>query len=132
MPRAVWPLGAGRPVIEVVLTQAPSGQPITRTLLADTGAGSRQAGYELILDEQDCLSCGGAPFLPVLLGGAITGSFPTYRMRLRIPAVAFDQPILVVGVPLLPPGLDGFACFRFLSRFTYGNFGNPDEFGIEM
>jgi hypothetical protein len=35
-----------------------------------------------------------------------------------------------VGVPTAPPGLDGIACFRFLNRFTYGNFGNPNEFGL--
>ena len=27
--------------------------------------------------------------------------------------------------------LDGIAGFRFLNRFTFGNFGNPSEFGLE-
>jgi hypothetical protein len=26
---------------------------------------------------------------------------------------------------------DGIACFRFLNRFTYGNFGDPGQFGLE-
>jgi hypothetical protein len=25
----------------------------------------------------------------------------------------------------------GLACFRFLNRFTYGNFGAPERFGLE-
>jgi hypothetical protein len=36
-----------------------------------------------------------------------------------------------VGVPNAPKGLDGIAGFRFLNRFTYGNFGNALEFGLE-
>jgi hypothetical protein len=45
--------------------------------------------------------------------------------------LGFDLPAGVAGVPANPPGLEGIAGFRFLNRFTYGNFGNPAEFGIE-
>jgi hypothetical protein len=34
-------------------------------------------------------------------------------------------------VPANPQGFEGIAGFRFLNRFTYGNFGNPAEFGLE-
>ena len=37
----------------------------------------------------------------------------------------------VVGVPSVPPGFDGIACFPFLNRFTYGNFGDSGQFGLE-
>jgi hypothetical protein len=31
----------------------------------------------------------------------------------------------------VPRPFDGIACFRFLNRFTYGNFGDPNQFGLE-
>ena len=34
-------------------------------------------------------------------------------------------------LPGVPRGLDGLACFRFLNRFSYGNFGDPGQFGLE-
>jgi hypothetical protein len=37
-----------------------------------------------------------------------------------------------VGVPYPPPDFDGIACFRFLNRFTYGNFGDKNAFGLEI
>ncbi len=58
MPRVVWPLLGNRPMVEVVLTQVADGQPVTRRLLADTGAGTSQDDLELILPEADCLLCG--------------------------------------------------------------------------
>jgi hypothetical protein len=36
-----------------------------------------------------------------------------------------------VGVRSVPAGFDGIACFAFLDRFTYGNFGDPGQFGLE-
>jgi hypothetical protein len=103
-----------------------------RQLLADTGAGSDLALFELILDEDDCLTCGGkfAGMLP--LRGAFAGSFPTYFVRIRIPQLGFDDRIRVVGVPTPPPGFNGIAGFRFLNRFTYGNFGDKGQFGLEI
>jgi hypothetical protein len=132
MPQFLWPLRGGRPVIEVILTLAQGGQPSARTLLADTGAGPRHSHFELILEENDCLICAGNPAYPVILSGAYTGSFPSYVLRVQIPAIRFDHHIRTVGVGSPPAGLDGIACFRFLSRFTYDNFGKPDQFGIEI
>jgi hypothetical protein len=90
MPRAQWPLLANCPRIEVKLTRAAGGQVIVRNLLVDTGAGTSQAGFELLLDERDCLSCGGWPIQPVVLGGAYSGSFPAYLVRVQVPGLAFD------------------------------------------
>ena len=132
MPRVQWPHRHGRPCVEVVLTPALGGQPLPRTLLADTGAGSQTSGFELILDEDDCLLCGGFPYLSVTLGGAYVGSFPLYDLSVQVPALGFAQNLRVVGVPSVPKGLDGIACFRFLNRFTYGNFGDHKEFGLEV
>ncbi len=130
MARVTWLLRHGRPSVEIVLSLA-SGHPHPRTLLADTGAGSRSAAFELLLDEHDCLLCGGTPDQPVQLGGAYSGSFPTYVLPVRLPALGFDKAVRAVGVPFVPRGLDGIACFGFLNRFTYGNFGDPAQFGLE-
>lgn len=131
MPRVLWPLRRGRPCVQVVLSLIASGQPHLRSLLADTGAGSRTAAFDLILDEDDCRLCGGFSFLSVTLGGAYTGSFRLYDIPVRISALGFDQRLRAVGVPSVPAGFDGVACFRFLNRFTYGNFGDPSQFGLE-
>jgi hypothetical protein len=44
----------------------------------------------------------------------------------------FDEPIPVVGVAQLPQGFDGIACFKFLNKFRYGNFGDPCCFGLDL
>jgi hypothetical protein len=131
MPRVLWPLHRGRPAIEVVLTALQGRQWVPRTLLADTGAGSLRLAVELILEEKDCLLCGGIPGRPITLGGAYTGTCTIYSIRIQLPALAFDQDVAVVGVPSVPVGFEGLACFRFLNRFTYGNFGDPNQFGVE-
>lgn len=131
MPRQQWSLANGRPVIEIVLTLAPSGQMVTRSVLADTGAGASRVGFELILDEQDCVLCGGRPCQPVSLTGAFVGRFPVYLLRVQLQQIGFDHFVRAVGVPQTPTGLDGIACFRFLNRFTYGNFGDHSRFGLE-
>jgi hypothetical protein len=100
-------------------------------LLGDTGAGSRISAFELVLDEDDCLLCGGIPLPSVTLSGAYAGSFPIYDIPVRLPALGFDQRLHAVGVPSAPAGFDGIACFAFLNRFTYGNFGDPSQFGLE-
>jgi hypothetical protein len=69
MPRVQWPLQNGRPIVQVILTVAQGGKLLPRTLLADTGAGSRRAGFNLILLEHDCLLCGGRLLGAVGLGG---------------------------------------------------------------
>lgn len=131
MPRMQWPLQHGRPGVQVVLTLTPAGKPLSRILLADTGAGSQISRYELILDENDCLLCGGIPYLSVRLGGAYAGWFTVYNLDVQLPALGFAQPLRAVGVPSVPMGFDGIACFRFLNRFTFGNFGDPSQFGLE-
>jgi hypothetical protein len=131
MPRILWPLRNGRPCVKVILTLTAGGQLLTRNLLADTGAGSRTSKFHLILEEDDCLLCGGIFYQTVQLGGAYVGSYPIYDIPVRIPALGFDQGLRAVGVPSVPAGLDGIACFAFLNRFTYGNFGDPSQFGLE-
>lgn len=131
MPRMKWPLRSGRPCVQIVLTLAADGQIFPRTVLADTGAGSLTAGIELILEEDDCLLCGGNPEQLATLGGAYVGSFPIYILPVQLPALGFAQNVRVVGVPSVPAGFDGIACFSFLNRFHYGNFGDPGVFGLE-
>ncbi len=45
--------------------------------------------------------------------------------------MGFDAVVQVAAVPANPQGFDGIAGFRFLNRFSYGNFGNRAEFGLE-
>jgi len=122
----------GRPTIEVVLTLVQGGQTVTRTLLADTGAGTAQAPFEMLLDETDCLLCGGKTSKSVSLGGAYSGTFPIYVIRVEIPLLNFKHNLFVVGVATPPIDLDGIAGFRFLNRFSYGNFADSGRFGLEM
>jgi hypothetical protein len=106
---------------------------VTRTLLADTGAGSLNAPFELILNAADCQQFKWRRLGAVGLGGAFSGAFPTYSVRVEIPALQWARVVAAVVVPTapLPPELDGIAGFRFLNSFSYGNFGNPDQFCLE-
>jgi hypothetical protein len=131
MPRALWPLLHGRPSIRVVLTLTVGGQPTPRHLVADTGAGNKLSRFELILAESDCLLCGRASGKRAGLGGAYAGSFPIYSLRVQVPELGFNGDVAVVGVPTTPVGFDSIAGFRFLNCFTYGNFGDPGQFGLE-
>ncbi|HEV7225831.1 MAG TPA: hypothetical protein VGN42_24205 [Pirellulales bacterium] len=131
MARAQWPLRHGRPIVEVSLALVQGGQRVVRRLLADTGAGDAQSGFELLLPEQDCLSCGGTPLKAVVLGGAYVGSYPVYLLDVQIPMLGFKKAVPAVAVPSPPSGFDGIACFRFLNRWTYGNFGDRTHFGLE-
>jgi hypothetical protein len=131
MPRVEWPLRHGRPSLEVVLTLVSGGRPFPRTLLADTGAGSLISGIDLILDEDDCLVCGGLAGHSVNLSGAYVGSFPLYNLQVQLPALGFAKNLRAVGVLSISGAFDGIACFSFLNRFQYGNFGNPGSFGLE-
>ena len=65
------------------------------------------------------------------LGGAYSGRYRVYVVPAQIPALGFAQNIPVVGVPSVPTRFNGIAAFRFLNRFTYGNFGDPGQFGLE-
>lgn len=129
MARAVWPLIAGRPVIRMEL-KVSDGRWTPRTLLADTGAGALHSEFELILDEDDCLLSGGRPCQPIRLRGAYTGTFPVYLVHVRVPVLGTDTYLRAIGVASAPPELDGIACLRFLSRFNYGNGGDPNSFGL--
>jgi hypothetical protein len=63
----------------------------------------------------------GKPRIEVVLDGRET-------IRNLIPQPGFDHNVSDVGVPNTPPNFDGIAGFRFLSRFTYGNFGLRNQF----
>jgi hypothetical protein len=130
MPAAQWLLQNDRAVIEIVLSVS-GGQDLVRRLMADTGAGTRQSVFQLIFDENDCFQSGAILIDHVQLGGAYSGVFPVYLVEVRIPLLNFDEPVPVVGVSHVPAGFDGIAGFKFLNRFHYGNFGNPDYFGLE-
>jgi hypothetical protein len=91
MPRVVWPLLHGQPMVKVVLTQAADGQQVSRQLLGDTGAGTEQDNLKIFLTEADCLLCGGSSVPPVLVGGAYTGTFPVYILRVQVPALDFNS-----------------------------------------
>ena len=131
MAREQWPLLNGRPMVQVGLTFVQGGQPTTRKLLADTGAGRLALGTELILEESDCILCSGLPVKPVL-GGAYSGSFPVHLIRIQVASLAFDQFVPAVGVSSNPKGFDGVACFPFLNRFSYGNFADSSQFALEI
>ncbi len=126
----VWPLRNGRPIVQVNL-RTPDGQAFSRSLLADTGAGTANSPFDLVIDEEDCLLCGTRPTGQTSLRGAMQGTFSVYLVRVRIDALAIDALFAAVGVQSLPPGLDGTACFRFLNRFAYGNFGGWETFGLK-
>ena len=67
----------------------------------------------------------GKPAVEVLLTLAQGGQAMPRRL-------GFDQIVRVIGVPSPPNGFEGIACFRFLNRFNFGNFANPEQFGLEM
>lgn len=132
MPRVLLPFQHGRPCVQMEFTPKRVGQPFTRTLLADTGAGSYRSPFELILEENDCLQCGALAGFKVSLSGAYKGQFWVYNLPVRLPTLGFHQHLRAVGVPSISIAFDGIACFRFLNRFTYGNFGDPNQFGLEF
>jgi hypothetical protein len=133
MPRTTWQLVRGRPVIEVSLVSVGNVRRARRTLLADTGAGSTLGGMELILTEADRRRFSVGAEGALRLGGAFIGSFPTFWIPVTISRIGFSAPCVAVAVPSLqlPSQLQGIACFRFLNRFTYGNFADLEEFGLE-
>ncbi|HEX5269720.1 MAG TPA: hypothetical protein VFW33_04490 [Gemmataceae bacterium] len=131
MPRVLWALHNDRPGVWVQLAPAAPGLPLTRVLLADTGAGNLNTPFELLLRDTDCLLCGGTPLGTVNLARAYRGLHPVYRLKILIPAVGFDKYLRVIGVVSPPTGFDGNACLSFLSRFNHGNFGLANQFGLE-
>ena len=129
MPATLWPLINDRPCVEIILPRAKGNT--LRRLVADTGAGNRRATFQLLLNESDCKQSAGRLIGQAQLGGAYTGQFRVYSLVVEIPSRSFVDSIPVVGVAHKPRGFDGIACFNFLNRFHYGNFGDQDEFGLE-
>src|SRR3954467_5688367 len=113
MPRVLWPLLRHQPRIEITLTMAADGQAVARQLLADTGAGTARAGFDLLLAEQDCLLCGGVPLQPVVLGGANSGSFPVYLVRVQVPGLGSTSSCPRSGSVGLRAGLTGSPASAF-------------------
>lgn len=103
----------------------------TRRLLADTGGGTTAAPFALLLDEQDCLNCSESAGHMIELSGAYSGEFRVYVIEVRVPQLNFAARTPVVGIERPPKGFDGIAAFRFLNRFSYGNFGRSEQFGLE-
>lgn len=132
MPRHQWPLSSGRPVIEIELLDSTTGESLPRLVLADTGGGDAAASFELILHDDDCQRCATYVSHGVVLGGAYSGRCPVYSIRVRIPTLGFDDAVYTVGIDDTSNDFDGIACFRFLNRFTYGNFGDASGFGLEL
>jgi hypothetical protein len=82
-------LRGNRPIVEIQLVDATSVHMVTGSLLADTGAGSLDAPFELILGENDCERyLGLRSSVDVRLGGAIVGSSPIYALRVRTSALS--------------------------------------------
>lgn len=133
MPRVSWPLQDDRPVIKLAFFSTEGGREYTRTLLADTGGGRWNSRWDVILSTDDCRLFGLNQVGLVHLGGAYSGNFPLVMVRAAIPALQITCKLVAVAIPLaqLRPGTDGLAGFRFLNSFHYGNFGNPEQFGIE-
>ncbi len=134
MARQSWLLHRNRPIIEIWLREPLTGFTSRRVVLADTGAGDRFFPVDLILSDADVKQFGTLQDLgQVGMGGAIQGQFSIHAVQIEIPGLSFLRRVNVVGVPaaMLFAGFDGFAQFSFLSRFTYGNGGNPAEFGLE-
>jgi hypothetical protein len=103
----------------------------SRYLHADTAAGSVYSGFDLLLLESDCVLCGAKPDQRLRLRGAYGGYHTTYLLRIEIPELALARDVCAVGLSSVSPGFDGLAAFRFLNGFTYGNFGDPGQFGLE-
>jgi hypothetical protein len=97
MPPAHWPLHLHRPSIEVVLPRFRSNR--VRRLVADSGAGHARSAFQLVLRNADCLSSRGTLVGQVQLGGAYSGQFPIYLVRIQIPLLGFADDVPVVGVP---------------------------------
>ena len=124
MPRVLWPLHGGRPTIQILLVLRPSGQKVPRTLLADTGAGNLKSRFHFLLTAADIQLCGGLYSHTVNLRRAYQGPHPVYVIRVEIPALSVRRTFWAAAIDSPPTGLDGSAGFRFLNRFTYGNFGD--------
>ncbi len=134
MPRQSRLLVNGSPAVEVWLREPFTGFTSTRILLADTGGGARFGPADLILSPRDIAQFGISQTGSAGTSGAIQGQYPVFSMELEMPSLGISRSVRVLSVPASHffHSFDGFACFRFLNAFTYGNFGNPAEFGLEL
>jgi hypothetical protein len=107
------------------------GPPLPRTLLADTGAGTENVAVRLLLRDADCISCGVRQPGTIGLGRAYRGPHLVYLVRIAIPALGYAKDLQAAAIAAPPAYFDGTACFSFLNEFTYGNFGDPRQFGLE-
>lgn len=130
MPRVVWALHSDRPHIEIELFSLAKKMKVRR-LIADTGAGNAQSAFELVLPLADCQAARGHLMGQVQLRGAYAGMFPVYSVKVHLPQLGFKKSVTAVGATNIPNGFDGIAGFKFLDRFHYGNFGTPNQFGLE-
>jgi len=133
-PRQTWLLHNDLPVIEVLLLEPFTGSWESLTLLADTGAGPRFSPFEIVLSHADIARFGQEESGFAGVSGALQGQFRVHRVRLQIPSLRVDLAVDALSAPSssLIGGLDGIAAFRFLNSFSYGNFGSPYEFGLEV
>jgi len=99
--------------------------------LADSGAGNLHSRFHFLLTLADCHLCGGIYSHTVNLGRAYRGPHPVYVIKAEIPALGFCKALWAAAIASPPSGFDGTAGFRFLNRFTYGNFGDRTKFGLE-
>lgn len=96
MPRVDWPVADGRSIVQTELRMAREWSS-TRTLLADTGAGTLNSLFDIVLSESDCRRCSLRPFGSVALRGAFQGSHPVYMVRLRIVQLDFNRHVRAVA-----------------------------------
>lgn len=134
MPRQTWLLHRDVPVIEVQLFEHFTRSWISCVLLADTGAGPRFSPVEIVLSHGDIARFGMEESGSASVSGALQGRLQIYEVELQIPLLSVSRPVRALSAPAssLLMGLDGIAAFRFLNSFSFGNFGNAGEFGLEL
>lgn len=134
MPRQMWLLQRDVPVIEVQLREPFTGFWVNRVLLADTGAGPCFSPFEIVLSPADIARCGEEELAEAGVSGALQGRLVIHKVRLQISALNVQSSVRALCAPAssLLMGLDGIGAFRFLNGFSYGNFGTPDQFGLEV
>jgi hypothetical protein len=78
------------------------------------------------------VATGARPYNAITLKRAYGGPHNVYLVRVQIPELAFDRYLSVAGISTPPQGFHGVACFCFLNGFSYGNFGDPGQYGLEI
>jgi hypothetical protein len=129
-----WTLRNGCPIVEVEFIH--DGNVSRRVLLADTGFGSEETFFQIVLTESDCRLFKGAPCGTAPVIGAVEGTYPTYMVKVQVRSLRWQRHIFALAVPSMPNSvsakdLDGIACFPFLNQFGYGNFDDSQQFGLK-